>query len=433
MRSLQLWSAASLALLAACATDLAPREVASPSLAIDQSELVYGTDHRREYYQVTDARYRAVADATAAMVSRSSLTAVTGGYRLNTSTMYGSAYGLCTSEPYRTQPSSADCTVFQVGTDLIATAGHCVDASTCASTAFAFGFRMDDATTVRSTFPTNDVYFCSQVLVSVETTSDDYAVVRVDRPIVGRNPLPIRRSGTIALGAAVAVAGHPAGIPLKIADGATVRSNSRTKYFSANLDTYGGNSGSPVFNTTDFTVEGILVRGNTDFVRSGSCYVSNVCSDAGCPGWEDVSRSTRIVAWVPELPAGCTADAQCDDGNPCNGFETCVARACVDAPPQSCDDSNACTTDACDPVNPSTWECANTPVNCDDGNACTVDSCSAAGGCTSTPVVCAGGATCVDGACVAECLPTRASCWTNDECCSGKCRGTSTTGPWRCR
>ena len=55
----------------------------------------------------------------------------------------------------------------------------------------------------------------------------------------------------------------------------------------------------------------------------------------------------------------CTLDEECDDGNPCNGTETCEAGACVRL---------------------------DTPPDCDDGVACTVDRCVAAlGGCVHTP------------------------------------------------
>jgi hypothetical protein len=67
----------------------------------------------------------------------------------------------------------------------------------------------------------------------------------------------------------------------------------------ANLDTYGGNSGSPVFNATNHQVEGILVRGENDFVTNGSCYVSLVCPTTGCRG-EDVTRCSEWAGKVPK-------------------------------------------------------------------------------------------------------------------------------------
>ena len=63
---------------------------------------------------------------------------------------------------------------------------------------------------------------------------------------------------------------------------------------SLHLDTYGGNSGSPVFNAATHEVEGILVRGETDFTSNGTCNVSLVCPTSGCRG-EDVTRATEFA------------------------------------------------------------------------------------------------------------------------------------------
>ena len=77
-----------------------------------------------------------------------------------------------------------------------------------------------------------------------------------------------------------------------------MRTNTADGYFVANLDTYGGNSGSPVFNSDTHEVEGILVRGERDFVQAGGCTVSLVCPDTGCRG-EDCTRVTRFASHVP--------------------------------------------------------------------------------------------------------------------------------------
>ncbi len=72
------------------------------------------------------------------------------------------------------------------------------------------------------------------------------------------------------------VIGRPSGLPTKVADGAQVRSVNDV-FLVANLDTYGGNSGSAVFNAVTGVVEGILVRGDTDYVYNAQlgCRVSN--------------------------------------------------------------------------------------------------------------------------------------------------------------
>ena len=96
-------------------------------------------------------------------------------------------------------------------------------------------------------------------------------------------------------GTELVVIGHPTGLPTKIAGGAWVRQNTNNVYFQSNLDTFGGNSGSAVFDAETGTVEGILVRGETDYVYDSSrgCRVPKQCSNEGCRG-EDVTRITNI-------------------------------------------------------------------------------------------------------------------------------------------
>ena len=125
-------------------------------------------------------------------------------------------------------------------------------------------------------------------------TKDDYAFIELDRKVLDRQPLKVRKGGKVEKGAPLVVIGHPTGLPTKIADGANVRSL-QGKFFVANLDTYGGNSGSAVFNVETEEVEGILVRGETDYVLNSTlgCQVSNVCPADGCRG-EDVTYIRNV-------------------------------------------------------------------------------------------------------------------------------------------
>ncbi len=61
----------------------------------------------------------------------------------------------------------------------------------------------------------------------------------------------------------------------------------------------------------------------------------------------------------------------------------------------ACDDSDACTTDSCDPVT----GCVYTPIACDDDDACTDDACDPATGCTHAPTDCDDGDSCTLDAC----------------------------------
>jgi V8-like Glu-specific endopeptidase len=90
------------------------------------------------------------------------------------------------------------------------------------------------------------------------------------------------------------VIGHPTGLPTKVSAGANVRSVNDV-YFVANLDTFGGNSGSAVFNAETGEIEGILVRGERDYRYNSArgCYVPNTCVNLGCRG-EDSTLITNL-------------------------------------------------------------------------------------------------------------------------------------------
>ena len=466
--------------MSACEHPGHPPSEPSEQAATRKDSVIYGVDNRAEYYELTPGSdLQRLAHSSVALFDDQDVTLRADGYyEVYYGLSFASAFGLCSSEPYRIQPVSAKCSGFQVGERLIATAGHCVDDFSCGSTKFIFGYWMLDETTLRGILPPDDVYTCARVVARVEDATLDYAVVEVDRPIVGHEPLEIRREGAIGAGDPLAIVGHPVGLPLKVADGAVVRQNDHPYYFEANLDSYSGNSGSAVVDPDTLMVEGILVRGNTDFVRVGkgrkACYRSNVCSDAGCPGWEDVTRTTTFVEHVPPLGPQCVQDGDCDDGDPCNGNEICDAGQCVSGTPVDCNDGNACTTDACDPqigqcvyapvacddgdlctagicdpvtgcdftptvcasdgdlctvdaCDSASGQCIYPPVDCDDGNVCTTDTCDAASGCIHIDKICgASDGCCPDGCgsdpdCGPVCVPSGGACSHRSDCCGGKC------------
>jgi hypothetical protein len=270
-------------------------------------KIIYGDDDRMDEYEVSDPLLLAAGDSTAAVVSISDLQDNGDGtYSLSSLTFaeyYQATRGrpLCLDEPYRDQPNPAWCSAFLVAPDVMATAGHCVtDSGECTDVAFVFGFVMVDANTPVMTVDASQVYFCTEIIARQET-SEDWGLIRLDREVTDHVPLAVRRSGKIDDGADVTVIGHPVGLPRKYAGGATVRDNTPSDYFGANVDTYGGNSGSAVFDSLTMVVEGILVRGNEDFEQDGPCDRSNVCPDSGCPGWEDVTRTTKFSDLIPSF------------------------------------------------------------------------------------------------------------------------------------
>ncbi len=74
--------------------------------------------------------------------------------------------------------------------------------------------------------------------------------------------------------------GHPWGLPLKIAGGGKVVKNEHSEsrfFFEAMLDTFSGNSGSPVLNEATLEVEGILVVGFGEYEDGVNPLTNEVC------------------------------------------------------------------------------------------------------------------------------------------------------------
>lgn len=290
-----------------------------------QPQVIYGEDNRKDIYQpANDSKMVKLSRATVALVRKTDIQDYvptpeeepTGAGNNNDSASlpdatrkklvgktFGAYFDLCPSEPFHSQPSVAFCSGFLVGPDLMATAGHCIQNEIdCNKLAFVFGYAFRSETDDPTVVDESNIFYCKEIVkTTMNSDGPDYAIVKLDRRVTSVEPLNIRREGALSIRDEVTVIGNPSGIPTKIASGASVREGGNEGYFIANLDTYGGNSGSAVFNSETAVLEGILVRGETDFVFSDKgCYVSNVCAEDGCMG-EHVTRAAAFSQFVPQL------------------------------------------------------------------------------------------------------------------------------------
>lgn len=278
----------------------------SSQIRSEREKVIYGKDDRLNYDDATE-KWQKIADSTAAQISTSSLRKYTDAngdtkYELAFESLQDSFIKACSTERFAQENSQGNCSGFLVGPNTLVTAGHCVNSQyQCDSYSWVFDYKVDSTTGAAPTEYTEDqVFKCKRVLNKAYGffIDDDYAILELDRPVKGRDALKVRTKGAIAEGDEITVVGYPSGLPVKIAGGAKVRTSKAKDFFVANLDTFGGNSGSSVFNT-DGTVEGILVRGETDYVDDfvRGCSVVNKCKDDKCRG-EDVTRITNIAELV---------------------------------------------------------------------------------------------------------------------------------------
>ncbi len=280
---------------------------AASSARATETEAIYGVDDRREVDDPRNAdAMRDAARSVAIVVPRSKILAAVSGddpqiYRSLPTTTFQTKFNACPSEAFVAQPAPGYCTSFLVGTDIMVTAGHCVKSGAdCANSAFVFDFFAGTDIPRPERIRKQNVYHCRGILAHARDRDSgvDFTVLRVNRAVQGRRPLLLRREGQIEGRTPVTVLGHPSGLPQKIAAGGTVRPGNALAYFVVNSDTFSGSSGSPVLND-DGIVEGVLVRGEADFVTTTQgCNVVRRCAENGCRG-EDVVRSDTFREWVP--------------------------------------------------------------------------------------------------------------------------------------
>lgn len=356
----------------------------SPALAqqVREQPVVYGNDDRAEVFEHPEEDLRNLAARSAvALVPRSAVDAEDPeGVVLRGPTL-GESYDLCATERYVEQPSAAFCSGTLIGDDLVLTAGHCVeDQTACSNLMIAFNYFYESDGRLAS-MSVNDLFACKDIVVQQLDDSDgvtrDWAIVQLDRPATPRfEPVAVRTNNfDAAAGTELVMIGVPSGIPLKIDDGGQVRDPGAGDFFIATTDSFGGNSGSGVFDRASLELIGVLIQGDTDYVDGDGCTVVNVCAEDECGG-ENVLYAYNAIDDFCDSATSldlCGTDATCGDGF-CDAREAdacgtdCEAGGCGDGV-CSGDEWSTCEED-CYYVAPDDWVCAESSFGTGDGCNC---------------------------------------------------------------
>ncbi|MCX5784491.1 MAG: serine protease [Elusimicrobia bacterium] len=280
-----------------------------PFFANAGGKTLYGSDGRLDLFQAS-ADMKTLADSVVSLWDNSSITleAASNSYKLKTITL-AADQGLRPGEAFGSQPVGAFCSGSLVGEDIVMTAGHCVrfGANTkhgfkCEDFKAAFGFAVaNSGGSAPEKIAESEVYACKSVIKHLFTAADgDYALIKLDRKVAGHKALAVNRGAGLKKGDEIFVIGHPSGLPLKVAAGATVRDASKAAYYVTDLDTFEGNSGSPVFNAKTKAVEGILVRGDKDFKPAGTGGNTYYVNPQNGGRGEDVTKIALVRGGIPK-------------------------------------------------------------------------------------------------------------------------------------
>lgn len=240
------------------------------SFASDKA--IYGSDSRVDIKDAKNPVHKVLAQSVASMIPKYVIMDQDQQRTQFLELTLRETTKICENERFADQMTVATCTGFLVAPNLLVTAGHCIQTQDdCNNNKWVFDYAMTSENKDLSTVPTSNVYSCKRIvdtkLSGIFLVKKDWAVIELDRPVKGRTPLKLSAKAP-SKGDQLVVIGSPSGLPLKIATG-SVRAK-RLAHFITNLDTFAGNSGSPVFNARTHEVEGILVRGDKDYSLSAS-------------------------------------------------------------------------------------------------------------------------------------------------------------------
>ena len=267
--------------------------------------VIYGEDNRVETVESKSALFKQLAASTAVQMSKD-FTGPMGGKILfegqTLSDFVSMKYGsqLCEGERFKEQVALGNCSGFLVAPDVILTAGHCFSSKECETYDWVFNYKAAKIGDNTVTVSERNVYHCKEIIAfqnpNLHATRKDFAVIKLDRPVAGVAPLKVA-ARTPGLGTSLVLIGHPSGLPQKIADGASVKRIIPTGFF-ANVDAFGGNSGSAVFNDRTGEVVGILVNGADDYTLDSENACMRVAKLSQDKGEEGVSGVEQFLQYL---------------------------------------------------------------------------------------------------------------------------------------
>jgi V8-like Glu-specific endopeptidase len=234
------------------------------------SQAIYGSDDRSFIDASTNLKIAEISKSVAMIIDQDSLNKkyfhsfVKAGTLTDTS-----GVNLCLDEKFAKHHSLNSCTGFLVGPDLIASAGHCfMTKEDCDRKKIIFNVRVDNENEQGYKVSNNAVYDCSEIIKTEfdSQSNQDYSLIRLKRKVTGRLPLKLRSTGMLQATDKVFMIGYPLGLPQVFSAATAINDNADAHFFKATLDSFEGNSGSPVINARTLEVEGLLVRGEDDFV-----------------------------------------------------------------------------------------------------------------------------------------------------------------------
>lgn len=265
---------------------------------------IYGLDDREIITNKTSNDLREIAKSIALIIHQDELSenSFKTSFKIKTQTQ-SELLNVCSTERFSSLSAIAACTGFLVAEDLMVTAGHCFQSQIdCVDKKIVFDVLQSTQKNGGYKIAAKSIYSCKEIVVTQFGGEKDFAIIRLNKKVLHKNPLKMNFSNKITDNQSVMMIGHPLGQPLTISKRARVIENISSYSFKANLDSFVGNSGSPVLNSQTLEVEGILVRGEEDLLldQENKCYLHKKYDDSsiGNQKGEGVFRMSELASYL---------------------------------------------------------------------------------------------------------------------------------------
>ncbi len=244
------------------------------------SRAIFGKDDRQELFSAPD-QWREIGRSIAAKVSADHITNHGSFWELHGDPLSAKE---CPGNRFADQITVPSCTGFLVKPDLLVTAAHCVKSQDdCDSFNWVFEYALAGEGDKNYTKVGADrVYRCKKIAArNYQAFGDiDYAILQLDRPVEGRKPLKLALDAQVSPGLELVNIGNSNGLPLKFKGSAQILKITPNGWaFESEMDTFGGDSGSPFFDAGTGEVLGVTSRGHADHFHDGAsnCRQLKVC------------------------------------------------------------------------------------------------------------------------------------------------------------
>lgn len=263
---------------------------APTSLLLEKEEsttrqaVIYGKDSVAEALGNSNPNYA----STVALVKKESWE----NYVKGLSDTLEEAYGGMEVFNWKSQEAVAFCSGVLVSKNKVLTANHCIPSlEACRDSLVVFGYEGEGASKKARAVK------CS-ALVSKSASKLDYAVIQLAEEMSDIELPEVEQKSSLAVGEELYMLGHPLGALRKISTG-RVRAEAQNGIIIATLDSFEGNSGSPVFSAKTNKLIGISVAGESSFVASEDIESGResirFCGDDECAG-ESIVDIKKILA-----------------------------------------------------------------------------------------------------------------------------------------